>query len=99
MERGGINHYTSTIILVDNIGENSRIVEMAKAIDGTILQMQEHYWVYSLAKTLKEKFDYHADILNDTKEASLKYIDKKMKSVDLGEFLKFAGNESEEGED
>ena len=96
MERGGISHNTSTVILVDNIGENSRITEMAKAIDGTILQMREHYWVYSLAQTLERKCSYHSAILDGTKEASLKYIDEKMKTVNLGEFLKLAGDDSEE---
>ncbi len=99
MERGGISHNTSTIILVDNIGENSRITEMAKAIDGTILQMREHYWVYSLALTLEAKCNYHSDILNRTKEESLSFIDEKMKMVNLGDFLKLAGNENDSNDD
>ena len=87
MERGGTNHYTSTIILVDNIGENSRISTLAKEIDGIILQMREHYWVYKLALTLKSKCDYHAEILNDSMENSIHYIDEKMKHIDIREFL------------
>ena len=99
MERGGTSHNTSTIILVDNIGENSRITEMAKAIDGTILQMRENYWVYSLALTLEKKCNYRSDILNKTKEESLSFIDAKMKTVNLGEFLKLAGDDEEEDEE
>ncbi len=96
MERGGISHNTSTIILVDNIGENSRITEMAKAIDGTILQMREHYWVYSLAQTLEKKCGYHSEILDGSKEDSLHYIDDKMKAVNLAEFLRLAGDNSDD---
>ena len=90
MERGGEKHYTSTIILVDNIGENSRIVEMAKKIDGVILQMREHFWVYKLAQTIKEKCDYESPILSGSLEDSLRYIDEKMKEVDLTPILKIA---------
>lgn len=96
MERGGNSHNTYTIILVDNIGENSRITDMANSIDGTILQMREHYWVYKLAQTLEQKCNYRADILKKTKEESFSYIDEKMKTVNLKEFLKLAGEESEE---
>lgn len=91
MERDGCNHTTFTIILVDNIGENSRITTMATAIDGTILQMREHYWVYNLALTLKSKCGYVSDILLGTKEDSLRYIDVKMKDVDLRQFLNIVG--------
>ena len=99
MERGGTSHNTSTIILVDNIGENSRITEMAQSIDGTILQMREHYWVYKLAQTLESKCKYRAEILDKTVEESIAYIDNKMKSVNLGAFLKLAGEESEDDDD
>lgn len=96
MERGGVSHSVSTIILVDNIGENSRITEMAKSIDGTILQMREHYWVYKLAATLYEKCRFRSPILNLTKEESITYIDEKMKEVDLRPFLKLVDDEKEE---
>ena len=78
---------TTTIILVDNIGENSRIASMAREIDGYILQMRETYWVYRLAMILNERFGYHSEILNYTKEQSLSYIDKEMQNVDLNVFL------------
>lgn len=99
MERGGSTHSTSTIILVDNIGENSRITNMAQSIDGTILQMREHYWVYKLAQTLESKCNYRADILDKTKEESLAFIDERMKTVNLREFLKLAGEETEEDDE
>ena len=87
MERGGSTFYTSTITLVDNIGDNSRISYMAKEIDGTILQMRETYWVYQLALVLKEKCGYSAEILTMTKEESLEYIDKRMREIDLNKFV------------
>lgn len=87
MEHGKSAYKTSTIILVDNIGEHSRISAMAKEIDGSILQMKEHYWVYQLALILKEKFGYTSDILKNPKEDSLSYVDMKMKDIDLRHFF------------
>lgn len=87
MEFGRKTYATTTIILVDNIGEHSRITDMAKEIDGYILQMRETYWVYGLATILKEKFGYQSDILNYTKEQSLSYIDEKMRNINLNVFF------------
>lgn len=74
MERAGRQHNTITIILVDNIGENSRIQNMANEIGGYILQMSETYWVYKLARILKEKCDYNSDIANLSTIDSISYI-------------------------
>lgn len=97
MEFGRKKYATTTIILVDNIGSHSRITTMAQEIDGHILQMGETYWVYKLATILKEKFGYHSEILNNTKEQSLSYIDEKMRSVNLNAFFR-GENEMEEDE-
>lgn len=87
MDFGKRTYATTTIILVDNIGENSRIAAMAREIDGYILQMRETYWVYQLATILYERFGYWSEILNNSKEQSLSYIDTKMRSVNLNEFF------------
>lgn len=87
MDFGKGSYSTTTIVLVDNIGENSRIVTMAREIDGYILQMRETYWVYRLATILKERFGYCSEILNFSKEQSLSYIDKKMKDINLKLFF------------
>lgn len=86
MERGGVKSYTSTIILVDTIGDNSRIVEMAKNIDGHILQMSATYWVYELSQILKETCGYKSPISTMRKEDTLDYIRQQMKQVDISVF-------------
>lgn len=40
----GIPFYMATIIIVDRIGRDSRILEMARAVNGTIVQMSATYW-------------------------------------------------------
>lgn len=58
MEHGRRIHYMSTIIIVDRIGKKSRIVDMAKAIDGEIVQMSMAYWVKDVCRILKERINY-----------------------------------------
>ena len=52
MEFGRQLHYMSTIILVDRIGEGSRISEMAKKINGDIVQMSMTHWTKEVAEIL-----------------------------------------------
>lgn len=73
MQKGSNQYNMTTIIIVDKIGEGSRIVEMSKDF-GYIIQMSETYWVYRLALILKEVCGYNHELLNKSKEESLLYI-------------------------
>ncbi len=87
MNHGRQLHYMSTIILVDRIGEGSRIVEMAKEINGTIIQMSMTYWVKEVAQVLSEKLDFKHPILKMKPDQSLEFIEREMKKVDLKAFM------------
>ena len=54
MEYAKNRHLMATIIIVDRIGERSRIERLAKEIDGTIIQMSMSYWPKSIAIKLRE---------------------------------------------
>lgn len=87
MERGRQTHYMSTIVLVDRIGDRSRIQELAQAIHGDIVQMSMSYWVKETAHILKDKLGLTTDFLNVSDEESLELIEQKMHSVDLSRFV------------
>ncbi len=88
MERGGITSSTITIILIDRIGNKSRIKEMAKSINGHIIQMSGTYWVYELAQTIKQEFDfYDHPILHSSPEKSLDFLKSHISEIDLNQFL------------
>jgi len=87
MERGTERHFMKTIILVDRIGEKSRIVEMARAIDGSIVQMSMNYWVYEIATILKESVGFNHLILKSTKEESIDFINDYLKTINLKSFI------------
>ena len=88
MEYGRQSYYMSTIILVDRIGEGSRITDMAKEINGDIVQMSMTCWVREVAVILNEKLQFKHAILKMSADESLKHIEKTMKSIDLNEFVK-----------
>ncbi|MEZ4959201.1 MAG: CfrBI family restriction endonuclease [Saprospiraceae bacterium] len=87
MEFGKQHHFMSTIIIVDRIGEGSRITELAKKIDGNIVQMSMNFWVREVAQILQTKVGFKHDILKLSNEESIKYVQDRMKQIDLGKFI------------
>jgi len=87
MKLGRHKHYMSTIIIVDRIGEGSRINEMANEIGGNIVQMSMSYWVKEVANILQEKTGFDHKILSLHDNESLKYVKSKISKVDLKKFI------------
>lgn len=87
MERGDKEHHMRTIVIVDTIGDGSNITELAKRIDGSIIQMSMSNWVYELANILKSHFDYDSDFINVDEETCLMLIEERVKRLDLKQFI------------
>lgn len=87
MEHGRQHHYMSTIILVDRIGEGSRIVDLAKNIDGNIVQMSMTYWVKEICEILNKTTNFKHPILKMDYEKSIAYIKNNMKKINLNYFV------------
>lgn len=87
IEIGSQKHYMSTIILVDRIGDRSRITDMARQIDGDIVQMSMTYWVKEIAAILHNRIGFSHALLNMDGEKSIAYITEKMKNIDLRQFV------------
>ncbi|GGD72576.1 hypothetical protein GCM10011514_40840 [Emticicia aquatilis] len=87
MEYGRQTHYMTTVIIVDRIGQNSRIKELASAINGEIVQMSMSYWVKEVAQILKDKINFTHAITKMTNEESLNFVREQMKKVNLQDFL------------
>jgi hypothetical protein len=90
MEFGRSTNFMSTIIIVDRIGEGSRISELAGKINGNIVQMSMNYWIKEVADILHKNNNHYTKLVDMTQEESLEYIREKMKGVDLN---KFAANQ------
>ncbi|OQX76388.1 MAG: hypothetical protein B6D64_09980 [Bacteroidetes bacterium 4484_276] len=87
MEHGRQHHYMSTIILVDRIGEGSRITNLAKNIEGNIIQMSMTYWVKEICEILNKTTNFKHPILKMDNEKSIGYIKDRMKKINLNNFV------------
>ena len=87
-ERGDRRLYASTIVLIDKIGDDSNVLNIARRSGGHVIQMSGTYWVYELAQTLKEEFEfYDHKLLSMTKEESILYIKNQTKNIDMSQFV------------
>ena len=87
MEFGRQTHYMNTLILIDRIGEGSRIKELAKKIHGSIVQMSMSYWIKEVCDILAKTTDFKHPILKLDGEESIKYIRNSMVDIDLSRFI------------
>lgn len=87
VELGNHNYYMKTIVIVDRIGDRSRITDMAKEINGSIVQMSMSYWVKEVAKILSDSLGYNHAIVGMNNEQSTSYIKDEMLGIDLRKFL------------
>lgn len=95
IEIGPKRWYLATIIIVDTIGKNSGIEELAKRVGGTIIQMSASYWPLQLAEVLRKETGFKAEILSVPADGIAKYLREKLSKVSFEEILKMsatAGN-------
>lgn len=87
MDYGNKRHFMLTFIIVDRIGEGSRIVEQAKGINGTLIQMSMAYWPQIVAQKLAEKTGFK-HVLSTMPHSKLgQYISEQIKNIDIRKFV------------
>lgn len=82
--------YMATIILVDRIGEKSRIEQLARKLGGSIIQMSMGYWPQEVAKVLKEALGYRHSLASMSHSEIGSYLKRQIPNVP---FEKFIGTE------
>lgn len=87
MDFGRKKHFMSTIVIIDRIGARSRIAEMAKLIDGRIVQMSMSQWITEICEILRDTIGLKHPILKMTDEQSLEYVRKEVAKIDLRKFI------------
>jgi hypothetical protein len=83
--------YMATIIIVDRIGAGSRIEELAKEVDGTIIQMSMGYWPQQVARELNRTLGHKHKLVNMKQSAIGEYLRNQLKKVPLEEFIGLDG--------
>lgn len=79
--------YMATIIIVDRIGRDSRIVEMARAVQGTIVQMSATYWPQQVALLLHETLGFEHELVTMPAERIEEYLKERLLSVPIESFV------------
>lgn len=79
--------YMATIIIVDRIGEKSRIDRLAKNIGGNIIQMSMGYWPQEVAKILSDALGYRHRLASMNHGEIGSYLAHQIKKVPLEKFI------------
>jgi len=79
--------YMATIILVDRIGEKSRIDRLAQNLSGNIIQMSMGYWPQEVAKVLRDALGYRHRLAAMSHSEIGPYLTRQIKKVPLEKFI------------
>ncbi|MBL8155941.1 MAG: CfrBI family restriction endonuclease [Anaerolineae bacterium] len=89
IQLGRENWFMATLIIVDRIGERSRIQELARKMDGTIVQMSAGYWPQRVARTLHQVLGYEHPLMTMPQEQIEDFIKAHMQDAPLQAFIDF----------
>jgi hypothetical protein len=87
VEMGRKTWYMATIIIVDRLGERSKTEQLAREIDGTIVQMSAGYWPQRVARILNETVGFEHPLVMMDKADVGEYIRTQMQNVPLETFI------------
>ena len=87
MTFGRQTHYMGTYIVVDRIGEKSKIEELANGVGGEIIQMCLAYWPRTIAELLKRDVGYEHPILKMKDSEMAQFIKKELDTVDVVKYV------------
>jgi hypothetical protein len=80
--------YMATIIIVDRIGRNSRIEQLAKRVDGTIIQMSMACWPQLVAQELNRVLGFQHDLVSMSQTEVAPFLKQRLASVPLEDFVR-----------
>ncbi|MBC8218173.1 MAG: CfrBI family restriction endonuclease [Planctomycetes bacterium] len=87
IELGRSKWYMATIIVVDRIGRGSRIKDLAREMDGDIVQMSMTYWPQEVAQILRHRMDFQHPLVDMPHAEINNYLKEAIKSVPLADYL------------
>ena len=87
VELGRSKWYMATIIIVDRIGRGSRIKDLAREVDGDIVQMSMTYWPQDVAQILNHKMGFQHPLVDMHRSEISAYLKEAMRHVPLADYL------------
>ena len=87
MEYGRREHVMATFIIVDRVGAKSRIAELARAIEGTIVQMSMSYWPKLIALELGTVLGMTHELQTMPEHDIAAYLRARVATVPIEDYL------------
>jgi len=87
IQLGRQSWYMATLIIVDRIGERSKIKNLATDMGGTIIQMSGGYWIQRVARTLNSILEFEHPLVKMDKSEVGDYLKTQIQSVPLEKFI------------
>lgn len=87
IEQNGKANFSQTFIIVDRMPETTKTSEAAQKSGSEIIQMSMQFWALALAKRLKARLGYSAEILSIPEDQLNDYIEQKLQPVPILNFL------------
>jgi len=80
--------YMATIIIVDRVGKDTHILDMAHNIGGEVVQMSASYWPKDVAILLNRTLGFEHELVNMEQENIEAFLKAKLNDVPLENFVK-----------
>lgn len=87
IQQNGIANFSQTFIIVDKMPDTTKTADAALKSGTEIIQMSMQFWALELAKGLKKRLGYKAQILSVPDEQISDYLEQKLKLVPILNFL------------
>lgn len=79
--------YMATIIIVDRVGKDTRILDMARNIGGDVVQMSVSYWPQDVALVLNRTLGFEHVLLHMTQNEVESFLKAKLNEIPLMQFV------------
>jgi hypothetical protein len=87
-EIAGKDYYMATIIIVDRLGENSKVPELARQLDnGYVVQMSAAFWPQVVARILKQVLNYDHPLSDMEPNEVEEYLRRKLATAPIETFI------------
>lgn len=87
IQQNGIANFSQTFIIVDKMPETTKTMDAALKSGTEIIQMSMQFWALELAKGLKKRLGYEAEILSIPEDELSEYLEQKLRPVPILNFL------------
>lgn len=84
---GNSLYYMATIIIVDRIGAKSNIVNLARRVNGDIVQMSATFWPQQVARLLKKSLGFEHELVDMKQSQIEEYLKTRLNDVPLESFI------------